>query len=77
MHNSRANGRGSPEANIILGDFVKSGGSIHSVLQRKLTASVLNETVHKHTHVTPIAFAFIMYDSHVEKWVLVQHRLNE
>lgn len=40
---------GPPEANIILGDYVKSRGSIHSMLQRKLAASVLNPTVQKYS----------------------------
>lgn len=42
--NSRANGRGSLEANTILRDIVNSPNrSIHTRLQRKLTAPILQE----------------------------------
>lgn len=57
--NSRANGRGSLEANTILRDIVNSPNrSMHTRLQRKLTAPILQEPTLKHIDVTVNRFQF-------------------
>lgn len=34
--------------------LISSAGTIHTMLQRKLTAPLLKTTIHKHTHITQI-----------------------